>query len=65
MANRKPKFDQVLNGIRVRVYATRTEYEVIYNDDDINDLSANVRVYPKVGSPGDWAAQGRLQYEEG
>lgn len=62
-AKRQPKFDEVIDGIRVRVYATRSEYEVIYNDDDISDLASEVRCYPKVGEPGPWAHQGRLEYE--
>lgn len=62
-ATRKPKFDAVLDDVRIRVYATRSEFEVLYGDGDIADPEANVRVYPKIGAPGDWARQGRLDYE--
>ena len=57
-ANRKPKFDQVIEGTRVRVYATRSEYEVIFDDDDIADPASPVLLYPKVGYPEIWAKQG-------
>lgn len=60
---RRPKFDGVLNGVRVRIYATRSEYEAVYNDDDVADPNANVRVYPKMGAPDAWAAQARLEYQ--
>jgi hypothetical protein len=55
---RQPKFDQVINGTRVRVYATRSEYEVIFNDDDIADPASEVLCYPKAGLPAVWAKQG-------
>lgn len=58
---RKPKFDRELDGIRVRVYATRSEYEVILGDGDIDDPEADVTCYPKLGDPGAWAHQARLE----
>jgi hypothetical protein len=58
MAKRRPKFDQVIDGVRVRVYATRSEYEVIFEEDDIADPAAAVLCYPKLGWPSDWAKQG-------
>lgn len=63
MSVRKPKFDEVIDGIRVRVFATRTEYEVIFNDDDIDNADSNVMLYPKVGLPSVWAHQGRAEYK--
>lgn len=63
MAARQPKFDQVLDGLRVRVYATRSEYEVLVGDGEISDHDAFVWCYPKVGSVDAWAVQGRSQYE--
>jgi hypothetical protein len=63
MAKRQPKFDDTIDGVRVRVYATRSDYEVIFNDDDIADMAAQVLVYPKIGDVAVWAKQGRLQYE--
>lgn len=63
MSTRKPKFDDVLDGVRVRIYATRSEYEAIFNDDDIGDPNTDVTCYPKVGEPSAWAAQARLTYE--
>ena len=62
MTTRKSKLDEVINGIRVRVYATRSEYEVVFNDDDVHDLNAQVLCYPRVGGPEPWARQGRLEY---
>lgn len=59
---KKPKYDEVLDGVRVRVYATRAGYEIVYNDDDIDDPNANVMIYPKVGPAEAWATQGRLEY---
>lgn len=61
---RKPKFDEVLEGIRVRVYATRSEYEVIFNDDDIEDQGAQVICYPKSGPVENWANLARREYAE-
>lgn len=46
-AKRKPRLDQVFDGVRVRVYGTRSEWEVIFDDDDIGNPDANVLVYPK------------------
>lgn len=63
MSKRPTKFDEVLDGVRVRVYATRSEYEVVFNDDDIGDPNAYVMVYPKIGLPRDWAEQGLVQHE--
>lgn len=62
MATRKPKFDEVLDGVRVRVFATRSEFEVLCGEEDIDDPAAFVWCYPKVGPPDAWAAQARLQY---
>ena len=58
MSKRQPRLDTVIDGTRVRVYATRSEYEVIFGDDDISDPGAEVLCYPKVGFPGMWARQG-------
>jgi hypothetical protein len=63
VAKRIPKFDQKIDGTRVRVYATRSEYEVIFNDDDISDQSAEVTCYPKVGLPSIWAAQAHAEWK--
>jgi hypothetical protein len=57
-SKRAPKFDEVIDGTRVRVYATRTEYEVIFGDGDIAAPDAKVLCYPKLGDPGLWARQG-------
>lgn len=61
MAKRQPKVDEIIDGIRVRVYATRTEYEVIFNDDDIDDREAKVMVYPKSFGSYGAAHQGRKE----
>jgi hypothetical protein len=61
MAKRAPKLDQVIDGTRVRVYATRTEYEVIFGDDDIAAPDAGILRYPKLGYPEMWARQGLLE----
>lgn len=57
MAGRKPKWEGEIRGRKVRIYATRSEYWAILDDDDITDPNANVRCYPKVGAPGIWAEQ--------
>ena len=63
MSPRKPKLDEVIKGVRVRVYATRSEYEVVFNDDDVDDPEAQVLCYPKMaGGPNVWAHQGRAEY---
>jgi hypothetical protein len=63
MTTRKPKFDEVIKGVRVRVYATRSEYEVVFNDDDVDDPNVLVWCYPKMGPPNIWADQARLEYK--
>lgn len=63
MAKKQPKFDGIIRDVRVRVYATRDAYEVVFNDDDYEDPNANVLCYPKLGAPDAWAAQGRMEYE--
>jgi hypothetical protein len=63
MAKRQPKFDEVLNGTRVRVYATRSEYEVLIGDGMIEDPEADVWCYPKLGIPSTWAAQALAEYQ--
>jgi hypothetical protein len=62
MTTRKPKLDEVIKGVRVRVYATRSEYEVVFNDDDVDDTSAQVLCYPKMGGLNVWAHQARAEY---
>jgi hypothetical protein len=62
MSTRKPKLDEVIKGVRVRVYATRSEYEVVFNDDDVDDPAAQVLCYPKTAGPNAWAHQGRAEY---
>jgi hypothetical protein len=47
MAKKQPKFDQVIRDVRVRVYASRTEYEVLFGSTrEIEDREAHVLVYP-------------------
>ena len=63
MGKKQPKFDQVIRDVRVRVYASRTEYEVLFGSArEIEDPEAYVLVYPKFGTAANWAAQGRLEY---
>ena len=63
MGKKQPKFDQVIRDVRVRVYASRTEYEVLFGSTrEIEDREAHVLVYPKFGTPDNWAAQGRAEY---
>lgn len=60
MAKRQPKVDEVIEGTRVRVYATRSEFEVLVGDGDIADPEAPVWCYPKIGTADAWARQGWL-----
>ena len=62
MSKRQPKFEQEIDGVRVRVYATRSEYEVIFHDGDIDDPAANVLCYPKFLGIIGAAHQGRTEY---
>ncbi|MDH2904570.1 MAG: hypothetical protein PXZ08_11580 [Actinomycetota bacterium] len=48
--------------MRVRVFATRSEFEVVFNDDDIDDPSAQVLCYPKFLGVNTSAHQARLEY---
>jgi|GEM_PF-2808087 hypothetical protein len=57
MTKRTPKFDEVINGTRVRVFATRSEYEVVLFDDDPDAPETDVWCYPKIGTPDIWARQ--------
>jgi hypothetical protein len=56
------ELDEVINGVRVRVYATRSEYEVVFNDDDVDDPTAQVLCYPKFLGLITTAHQGRAEY---
>lgn len=51
MSTRRPKYEGEHDGTRVRVFATRTDLEVIYGDADIDDPDADVMVYPKRMGP--------------
>ncbi len=62
MSKRQAKFDQVIDGVRVRIYATRSEYEAVFNDDEVDDPQAQVLCYPKMGGADTWARQARLEY---
>lgn len=46
-AKRKPKIDIVIEGVRVRVYASRAGREAILGDGDIDDPDADVWIYPR------------------
>jgi hypothetical protein len=59
-SKRRPKLITKVNGIDVRVYATRSDYECLIGDGDIDDPTAEVWVYPKVGTPDAWAHQAVL-----
>lgn len=61
-SKRQPKHDEIIDGVRVRVYATRSEYEVLVGDGDIDDPSAEVWAFPKFGTPDAWAHQARLNH---
>jgi hypothetical protein len=63
MAKRQSKHDEIIEGTRVRVYATRSEYEVLFGDGDIADPEADVRCYPKAGYPALWARQGHAEWK--
>jgi len=63
-AKRQPKYDETVRGTRVRVYATRSEYEVLIGDGDVADPDAEVWCYPKVGTPGTWAAQAIAEHPD-
>lgn len=63
MSKRQPKFDTMIDGVRVRVYATHTEYEALIGDGEITDPDAPVWCFPKVGSPSIWARQALLNHQ--
>lgn len=54
-----PKFDEVIDGVRIRVYATRGEYLALAGDGDLDDPVEDVWGYPKVGPAEVWAHQHR------
>lgn len=70
MAARRPKYDGTrqipgrMEGdeIRVRVYATRQEYEVLLGDGDIADPDSPVWCFPKIGDGLVWADEGVRAY---
>lgn len=63
MSKRQPKVDRIIDGVRVRIYASRSDYEAVFNDDDIDDPAAQVLLYPKAGSADVWADQARIEYK--
>lgn len=58
-SRKRPTWEGDIDGIHIRVYATRTSYECIAGDEDISDPKSNVWVYPKTGNAGVWAHQFR------
>jgi hypothetical protein len=48
---RKTKYEETIDGTRVRVYATRSELECLIGDGDIADPEQEVWVYPKIIGP--------------
>ena len=60
MAAPRVVHEETIDGIRVRVYARRTEYEVLLGEGSINDPQAEVWAFPKVGTPSTWAHQAVL-----
>lgn len=63
MAKRQPEHEETIDGVRVRVYATRSQFEALIGDGDIDDPSAEVWEYPKIGTARDWAHQAVLQHK--
>lgn len=70
MATRRPKYDMERqipgqaegSTIRVRVYSTRQEYEVLIGDEDIANPDAPVWCFPKIGDGLMWADEGVRAY---
>lgn len=62
---RQPKVDTTFEGVRVRVYATRSEYECLIGEGEIDDPEAHVMIYPKVGGPEAWAHQAFIERDHG
>jgi hypothetical protein len=60
MGKRQPKYDGEIEGVRVRVYATRSEYEALVGDGEIDDPEAPVWVFPKMLGVGAAAHQAVL-----
>lgn len=48
---RQVKYEETIEGVRIRVYATRSELECLVGDGDIADPDAEVWVYPKGVGP--------------
>lgn len=63
MAKKQPKFDDTIDGVRVRVYATRSEFEALVGDGEIDDPEASVWCFPKIGTPDAWAHQAVLNHK--
>lgn len=51
MTTRQVKYEEIIKGVRTRVYATRSELEVLLGDGSIDDPDATVWVYPKMIGP--------------
>jgi hypothetical protein len=63
MAKKRPKYEEMRDGLRIRVYTTRTEYEVLIGDEDYEDPEAEVWVFPKVGGILMWVGQAILSHK--
>lgn len=63
MAKRSPKHEEVIDGVRVRVYATRAAFEALIGDGDVDDPSAEVWEFPKIGTAATWAHQAVLNHK--
>lgn len=63
MAKKQPKYETTIDGLRGRVYASRSEYEVLIGDGDIADPAADVWAFPKIGEPTMWAEQAVLNHK--
>lgn len=65
MAKRQVRYEETFDGVRVRVYSTRTELECLIGDGDISDPAADVWVYPKAFGPMAAAHQAYLDSKSG
>lgn len=62
MATPRPKIDTTRDGLRVRVYARRSEFEVLIGEGDIADPEAEVWCFPKIGTAEVWVDQAMVNH---
>lgn len=63
MGKRQPKYEETIDGVRVRLYTSRSAIEALVGDGDIGDPAAEVWEFPKWIGFAPAAAQAALNHK--